>query len=46
MVPIPGRNSLILDTAHLSPQDAAMRIISHYDLLEGAFDEAGLATPP
>ena len=34
MSPIPGRDSLVLDTTHLSPRDAAMAIIKHYGLPE------------
>jgi hypothetical protein len=32
--PIPGRESLVIDNTHLSPKDAASRIIRHYGLQE------------
>jgi hypothetical protein len=34
--PIPGRESLVIDTTDLSPADAAMRIIRHYNLPEAS----------
>jgi chloramphenicol 3-O-phosphotransferase len=44
--PIPGRDSLTIDTAAMSPEEAAGRILEHIEALTAGDDEHGEAARP